>query len=46
MSREVPTVLADAGVEDHDDPSGNESTSESESEELLDSINSLRIGLW
>ena len=46
ISGEVPTVPTNAGIEDHDEPSENESDSESESEELLDSLNSLRIGLW
>ena len=45
MSGEVPTVLGNAGIEDQDQPSADDSDSESESEELLDSINSLRIGL-
>ena len=46
MSGGVPTAAVNAGINDHDQPSENESESNSESEELLDSINSLTIGLW
>lgn len=41
-----PVVPDSTHGEDQEDPSENESGIESESEELLDSINSLRIALW